>query len=311
MAAISAIANKVNSCSGASVSTGKLGCNIEFGTPLHLIGLKSGTIIPAATEFNLAYINGLVQSGTAIPLTEADSFEDMSGEDTMYTASSGVEKLSLRGLPKYKFVYLESHSFYKEISKLTGFKNLDFLIGDEYGNWKLVQTSDGDYKGYSAGLVLAEKTKDKVQGGDPESKAIIVQFLSRREWDEDYDILLRDNLENDPSDFQGVNAVTLAFDVQPSDTDTTVVVSTVLDADNTTVVEGLDENDFLITVNGSTATISSATEVNGVYTLTIPALSASEALTVQLYDSSANKNVIIETSGYTYRSNILTGTVSA
>lgn len=311
MAAISDIANKVNSCSGGDASTGKLGCNIEFSTPKHLIGLKAGTIIPAATEFNLAYVNGLVQAGTAIPLVGADVFEDMSGEDSMFTAASGVEKLNLKGLPKYKFTYYEGHQFYKEIAKLAGFKNLDFLIGDDQGNWKIVKTSSGDYKGFSVGQVLPEMTKARVEGGDPESKSIIIQFLSRREWDEDYDILLRDNLDNDPEDFQGVNPVTLAFDVVPSNTDTTIVVSTVLDADNTTVVEGLDENDFLVTVDGATVVISGSSESNGVYTLTIPALATAEALTVQLYDSSANKNVIIESSGYTFRSNVLSAVVVA
>lgn len=311
MAAINEIANKVNSCSGGDVSTGKLGCNIEFSTPEHLIGLKSGLIIPSDTIFNQAYVNGLVQEGSAIPLTGADVFEDMSGEDSMFTASSGVEKLSLKGLPKYKLTFYEGHQFYKELSKLTGFKNLDFLIGDSEGNWKLVRIASGDYKGFSAGMVLAEMTKAKVKGGDPESKSLIVQFLSRREWDEDYDILLRDNLDNDPADFQGVNASTLAFDVVPTALDTTLVVSAVLDADNSTVIEGLDVADFLVTVNSANVVPSLVAESNGIYTITIAALASSDVVTVQLYDSSVNKNIIIQTSGYTFRSNILLATVVA
>jgi len=311
MAAISNIANKVNGCAGGSASTGKLGCNIEFSTPTHLIGLSAGLVIPAATEFNQAYINGLIQSGDAIPLIGADVFEDLSGEDTMFTASSGVEKLNLKGLPKYKLTFYEGHHYYKELAKLEGFKNLDFLIGDSEGNWKLVKLSDGDYKGFQTGQVTPEMTKARVQGGDPESKSIIVQFLSRREWDEDYDILLRDNLENDPEDFQGVNAVTLAFDVIPSDADTTLVVSTLLDSDMNTVVEGLDVDDFLYTVDGATVVPSGIAEADGVYTLTVAAIATAEVLTVQLYDSSANKNIIIETSGATFRSNILTATVIA
>lgn len=311
MAAINEIANKVNSCSGGDVSTGKLGCNIEFSTPEHLIGLKSGLIIPAETVFNQAYVNSLVQEGKAIPLTGADVFEDMSGEDSMFTASSGVEKLSLKGLPKYKLTYYEGHQFYKELAKLTGFKNLDFLIGDSEGNWKLVKTAIGDYKGFSAGMVLAEMTKAKVKGGDPESKSLIVQFLSRREWDESYDILLRDNLENDPEDFQGVNAVTLSFDVVPGNLDTTLVVSTLLDADNSTTIEGLAIGDFLVTNDGVTITPSLISEANGVYTLTVAALETADVITVQLYDSSANKNIIILSSGYTFRSNVLSATVIA
>lgn len=309
MAAISEIRNVVNSCSGGSADTGKLGCNIEFGTPLHLIGLKAGTIIPAATEFNLEYINTLVQSGTSVPLVGADVFEDLSGEDGMFTAASGVEKLNLKALPKYKLTYYEGHHFYKELAKLEGFKNLDFIIGDAEGNWKIVRKSDGDNAGFQAGMVLPEMTKARVQGGDPESKSIIVQFLSRKQWDEDYDILLRENLDNDPEDFQGVNTVVLAYDVQPSDTDTTIVISATLESDGKTKVEGLDVDDFLYTVGGATEVPSGVVEVSGVYTFTVAAISSADELTIQNYDSSVNKNVIIA-SETTYRSNIASATVA-
>ena len=121
---------------------------------------------------------------------------------------------------------------------------------------------------------------------------------------------MRANLDNDPEDYNGVNAVTLAFDVVPSDADTTLVVSTVLDADMKTVVEGLDENDFLVTVDGATESTTSS-ESNGVYTLTLTALATAGVITVQLYDSSVNKNVVISDSGATFRSNELEATVIA
>lgn len=311
MGTIGSIANMVNGCAGGTVSTGKLGCNIQFGEPRHLIGLKADYEIDADKTFNQAYINSLVQLGIAIPLIGASAFEDMSSEDSMFTYSSGVELQNLDGLPKYKLTFDEGHQFYKEISKLKGFKNLDFIIGDNEGNWKLVKKSNGNYKGFSAGQVLPMMTKNKVSGGDIESKSITVQLINRLEYDTNYDILLRANLENDPEDFNGVNAVTLAFDVIPSDGDTTLVVSTLLDADRKTIVEGLELTDFLVTVDGATATIASATEVSGVYTLTIPAIATSDVLTVQLYDSSVNKNVIISASGTTFRSNILNATVIA
>lgn len=311
MATISSIANLVNGCAGGTVSTGKLGCNVQFGEPRHLIGLKAGLEIDASAEFNQAFINSLVQAGNAVPLIGASSFEDMSSEDSVFTYSSGIELQNLDGLPKYKLTFDEGHQFYKEMSKLKGFKNLDFIIGDNEGNWKLVKKSNGNYKGFAAGQVLPMATKHKVSGGDIESKSITVQLLSRLETDTNYDILLRANLENDPEDFNGVNAVSIAFDVVPSDADTSLVVSTLLDADRKTVVEGLAKENFLVTVDGATATIATATEVNGVYTLAIPAIATAEVLTVQLYDSSVNKNVIISDSGATFRSNILNATVIA
>ena len=308
MGTISSIANLVNGCAGGTVSTGKLGCNVQFGEPRHIIGLKAGLEILATETFDQAFINGLVQAGNAVPLIGASSFEDMSSEDSMFTYSSGVELQNLDGLPKYKLTFDEGHQFYKEMSKLKGFKNLDFIIGDNEGNWKLVKKSNGNYKGFSAGQVLPMMTKSKVSGGDIESKSITVQLTNRLEYDTNYDILLRANLDNDPEDFNGVNAVGLSFDVIPTNADTTLVVSSLLSADMKTPVEGLDENDFLVTVDGATASVT-ATESNGVYTLTLTAIATGELITVQLYDSSVNKNVIISDSGATFRSNELTATV--
>ena len=311
MATINEIASLAGNCAGSDVSTGKLGCNIQFGEPRHAIGLKAGYEISASEDFNQAYINSLIQLGVAIPLIGASAFEDMSGEDSVFTYSSGIELQNLDGLPKYKLTFDEGHQFYKELSKLKGFKNLDFILGDNEGNWKMVKKSNGNYKGFAAGQVLPMMVKNKVSGGDIESKSVTIQFTNRKEWDIDYDILLRDNLENDPEDFNGVNAVTLAFDVVPSDADTTLTVSSILDADRKTPVEGLDENDFLVTVNDATVVISSVTEVNGIYTITIPSISLAEVVKVQLYDSSVNKNIIISTAGDTFRSNILDATVIA
>jgi len=309
MGTISSIANLVNGCAGGTVSTGKLGCNVQFGEPRHLIGLKAGLEILATETFDQAFINGLIQAGNAVPLIGASSFEDMSSEDSVFTYSSGVELQNLEGLPKYKLTFDEGHQFYKEMSKLKGFKNLDFIIGDNEGNWKLVKKSNGNYKGFSAGQVLPMMVKNKVSGGDIESKAITVQLTNRLEYDTNYDILLRSNLDNDPEDFNGVNAVSLAFSVVPSNLDTSLVISTLLDADRKTVVEGMIVSDFLVTVDGATITPSLLTEVNGVYTLTIAALATAEVLTVQLYDSSANKDVIISASGDLFRSNTLNATV--
>lgn len=311
MAQIGLIADKVDSCSGSNVNTGQLGCNIQFGEPRHLIGLKRGTMIAADTDFNQEWVNLQVQAGIAVPLIGASAFEPLSSEDSMYTYSSGVEIQNLDGLAKYKLTFDSGHHFYKEMAKLKGFKNLDFLIGDNAGNWRMVINSDGSYSGFQAGMVLPEITKDRVSGGDPESKSLQVQFINRREWDEDYVILDRDNLENDPEDFQGVNAVTLAYDTVPADLDATIVVSAILESDRTTAIEGLEDADFLVTVDNATVAITTVTEVNGIYTITIPALGVAEVVDVQLYDSTVNKNVIIEPSGVTYRSNVASATVIA
>lgn len=306
---LSTIIDKNSGCGGGAANTGKLGCKIEFATPLHLIGLLAGTIIPAVTDFNKAYIQTLIKAGTAIPLIGADAFEDMSGEDSINTNSAGIERVTLKGLPKYKLTYQEGNAFYKEISKLTSFKNLDFIVGDSEGNWKMVELSNGDFKGFRAGQVNALKTTDRTQGGDPESKSITVQFLSRLEWDTNFGIVTRANVDFDAEDITGVNGVNLSFSKAPANLETTIKVVAKLSADNNTLVTGLLAANFLVKRNGATIS-STVVEANGVYTLTVTAHATSDVLTVDLYDSVANKDIILS-SDVLYRSETITATVIA
>ena len=122
------IASKKASCGGTNADTGKLGCQIEWGTPLHVIGIQKGFVIPKATVWNKAYIDQQVQLGKFIPLIGAESFDNESSEDAVTTNSRGVDRLNTLGLPKYKFTYEEGHEFYKEMAKLTSFKALSISV---------------------------------------------------------------------------------------------------------------------------------------------------------------------------------------
>ena len=308
MATIASIADKV-ACGGAiEANTGKLGCLSLFGYPEHLLAVKKGTVIASSDSFDIAYLTPLIQAGTIIPLIGASSFEDVSAEDTYSTNSSGVKRLNLKGLPEYKLMYEEGHEFYRELAKLEGYKNFDFIIGDDEGNWMLSTNSDGSYSGFTAGHSTPELTKRKVAGGDAESKSFVVQFLDRLEWDRNYAILHQDELDFSPSDVPAVNGVVLEFDVVPTNADTTIVVSAKLSGDNSTNVEGLLVANFIYKVDGATVVPSLVAEVNGVYTLTVAALSTSEVLTLDLWDGSLNLGVTT-LSGVLYRSDEITATV--
>lgn len=309
MAVLNTIANK-KVCGGVNINTGNLGCQIEFGTPLHSIGMRKGFKIPAAQDFNIDYINERIQAGDFIPFIDASSFEDLSAEDAVSTNSAGVERLNLRGLPKYRFVFEEGHEFYRELSKATSFKSLDFIVGDELGQWKMAVNKDGSYGGFEAGQVVAQLTSTKVQGGDPESKGLTVQFLDRIQWDREYDIFTPTQLGFQPNDIAGVNGVTLTFDQAPSNEDTTIVVKAVLNADNNTPVTGLAIGNFLYTDQGAAVTPSAISEANGVYTLTVTAVSTSDVLTIKLRDTTASSDVIIS-NGVLYKSNTATATTVA
>lgn len=312
MATIRSIANK-KACSGVNgANTGKLGCLSLFGSPAHLIPLSRGTKLLGTESFNIALIKNLVQTGKAIPLMDASTFEDMSAEDAYTTNSSGEKRLNLKGLPEYKLTFEEGHEFYREIAKLETYKSYDFIIGDDEGNWMMVVDNNGNYQGFSAGHVTPELTKRKVKGGESESKSILVQFLDRSQFDRNYVILHADQLDFSPSDIPTVNGANLKLDTIPSSTDTTLVVDVTLSTDRTSTIEGLDDEAlWSVKKGGADVTISGVTEgTPGKYTLTIPALAAQDELEIDLYDSVANSH-IIDSSDILYRAESLKVTVLA
>lgn len=283
-----------NGCGNDTAKTGKLGCQIEFGTPMHLFRLKKGLVVPGTTVLTKAYIDTLIQEGKFNPIVDASSFEDLSSEDTMSTNTKGVERLNVLGLVKYKFMYEEGHEFYRQMSKLTSFKSADFWIGDEFGNLKMAINSNGDFIGFSAGQVLAELTKAKVMGGDAESKSLTVQLLNRKQWDENYTIATSDQLGFDLIEIQGVNPVQLEMTAIPTNAATVITVNAVLEADRETNVEGLIAADFIATVDGASNAIVSVTEASNVYTITLTdALSTGEIVLIEFWDPATNSKTIL------------------
>lgn len=309
MSTLAEIADKNINCSDASAETGTLGCQIEFSTPLHAIGMKKGMVMPKSTVFDKTYINAQIQLGNFIPMIGADSFEDVSSEDTMNTNTRGIDRLSMSGLPKYKFTYMLGHEFYKQIAKLTSFKSMDFIFADAEGNWKVAVNSNGDYQGFSVGQVLAHMTKARVQGGEPESKSISMQMLNREQWDKNYAILERSLLTFSPEEIDGVNRVVIKLDPIAAAA-TTVTFSIKLGADNNTPVLGWSATDLALVVNGVEEAITGVVEgLNGNYTGTIGAVASLEKVQViSMDDALETRAVIISDSIFKGESNVVTVT---
>jgi len=301
------IVGKKTSCGGANADTGKLGCQIEWGTPLHVIGIQKGFVIPKETEFNKAYIDSQIQLGKFIPLIGAESFDNESSEDAITTNTRGVDRLNTLGLPKYKFGYEEGHEFYKEMSKLTSFKALDFIFADEEGNWRLAVTSGGDYRGFTAGQAIAMLTNTKTLGGDPESKSFSIQLLDRIQWDQNYDFALRDSLDFSPEEIDGINGVDVSFDSIPAAAATTIDFTVVLSSDGLTPVEGLIDADLEYTVDGVVTAMAIVETSAGKYTGTVVAVGAGEVLGIRTYNIPTLTAVILN-SGVLYRGLIKTVT---
>jgi hypothetical protein len=299
---IGSIADK-KACGGATqANTGKLGCLSLFGTPENILLLRKGTKILSSQIFNVELLKTLVLSGKLIPMLESSSFEDASAEDTYSTNTKGIKRLNLKGLPEYKFMFEEGHEYYKEMAKLEGYKNFDFILGDDEGNWMLVISSDGSFKGFTGGHTTPERTNRKVAGGDAESKSLLFQFLERKEFDENYRILHAAELDFVPSEVPVSNGVNLTFDANPAAAGTSFDITAVLSSDNDTPVEALVTVNFQVLVNGVVdAGVSVSSVVAGKYAFTgLTALSSTDVLDVQTWNSAESTN-IADLAGTLYR----------
>jgi hypothetical protein len=301
------IVDKKAACGGANADTGKLGCQIEWGTPLHAMGIQKGFVIPKETEWNKAYIDSQIQLGKFIPLIGAESFDNESSEDAITTNSRGVDRLNTLGLPKYKFGFEEGHNFYKELAKLTSFKALDYMFADEEGNWRMAVTSTGDFKGFTTGQTIAMLTNTKTLGGDPESKSISIQLLDRNQWDSDYSFAMRSQLDFSPEEIDGINGLSFSFDAVPAALATTIDFTVVLEADGVTAVEGLIDADVKYTVDGVTVAMAIVENTPGKYTGTVVAVGAGEVLGLETFNIPTLTAVVLN-GGVLYRGEIVTVT---
>jgi hypothetical protein len=296
MSALIDIMSKLENCGGDQANTGKLGCLQSFGTPLSVILTKSGFVIPKETELNVAYLEAEVQKGNLIPVMDASSFEDVSAEDAYSTNAAGVERLNLKGLPKFKLMFEEGHEFYRQMSRLNSYKSKGAILIDDAGKWLFGVDSNGDYVGLTLGQVTAEMRKTKVQGGDAESRALSMQFLDRYQWDSSYGIVERSELGFSPSEVPTINGARIDFTQVAVSGDTDVVVTITLASDGSSPIEGLDASDFVVKSAGASQVPSGITEASpGLYVLTVTALSAG-ALSVDIFDSSLNLNVVVSSS---------------
>jgi len=312
MAVINTIASMSAGCGGESINTGTLGCDVEFGLVIHALGFKKGVVIPASTDITQAYIDGLVQSGDVIPMMDAFSSEPTIAEDTLETSALGVETLTLKGLAKYMLTMKAGQNFYKQMSKLTGFGNINWVLGDVNGNWKFAVNTDGSFTGFTAGQTLSAITTPAT-ATEAEKKSFTFQLTDRRQIDLSYAVILSANLFP-ISDVTGINGTLLSFEdangaVPPTIGDTTLKIKVLLEADKHTPLEGLSAANFKYTVDGTGEVPTLVDNGDGYYTLTVDALIAS-TIKLNNYDSTVNKDVIIVSSEL-YRSNVLSEVLTA
>jgi len=300
------ILGKSSKCSDAALaSVGSFGCPFKFGLPDGIILLKKGFKVPAATDFNKAYLLDLIKTGVAIPLLNSFSFEPINEDDVLETSVTGVNDLARKGLTSLMFTYKKGLEYEKAIEKLTSFGAFDVLVVDKMGNILGIDKS-GDLAGWSAGLLLA-KSKTWNTGSESEGKAIEVQLTQPGErksvtWIEasELDFFA-------PTEIDGVNGTYLSFAdtngaVPPAASDVEISLQ-VLANDKSTPIVGLVTSDIEVRLGGVVTAATVSEDGNGFYTLSVTVTAGT--VDVTLHDS-VDAVDVVDVSGI-----LFSGSVSA
>ena len=306
------IKNKVD-CSISALGTGSKSCKFNIALVNGFYAVKRGTTIADATEFNKAYLQGLVQQQTAIALIDAVSFTDDSADDTIETTQSGVEIKANLGRYKFTLEYKKGEYFNKAISSLDSFGVYDIILVDEDDNFLLTESKSGVGKGFKAGMFSPNKRKFN-DGSVATSKSITFQLLDRSESDDR--LVWIDSAQSgfSSSEVDGINDITASFVVNAAALDTTIEVDFISSADNNTGLAGLITANIQVKVDGvvTATTFVESSTVPGRYVGTLAALAEDEVVIVQLWDALVTPQVnAIIVGDDVYRSNALEATVTA
>tara|TARA_R110002020_G_scaffold334555_3_gene549817 strand:+ start:8089 stop:9018 length:930 start_codon:yes stop_codon:yes gene_type:complete len=309
MAALNTIYNLVQCGLSAVLGTGTKGCK-QF-----LKKAQTYWIVPDGFEFDgtevldETYQQELQAQGKLIILKGAKTFTDNSSEDVIETLEDGTKQVATLGMYEFAVTFINGLAFHAALHSLNSFGAYNILFVDRDGNILGTKANSGALKGFSLNMLQAMKLSfpsDSVG----QKEGIAFQLATRREFDTDYVFISSGELgDYQPQNADGINEVVLSFDSVPTDTDTTLVVKA-KNKQNANAFVGALTTDFLVTVDGVTESQTVAESPNGTYTFTVAGVSTGEAITVQLYDSSQNRAIILKDVDL-YKSNIATTTVIA
>lgn len=307
MALISAILNKVSCGLSELLGTGQKFCKFDFRTPTTIVLLQKGYKIPPETDFNLEYIQELAQKGIAIIIDGVKGFTNNTPENTFGTyEATGEQYLTLKSPYMWQFTFNSGLYYYKALAKLESNGQYDILLFDTKGDMIGAMDNQGNLRGLDLGLFSVGAY---IIGND-NTETVTVQ-VNRANFDNQVAWITNENLDFTASqDLDGYNDTTITL-VAPADAATTVLFSINATSNNKLVaLQGLAKTDLLYQIDGATVAITTMTAlpVAGQYSLTVPAVNTGDVITLQLFDSTLNANIIL-LEGAMYKSNVATTTV--
>lgn len=303
---ISQILDLVSCGLSSFLGTGTRYCKFDFKTPEAIILLPKGFSIPATQDFNLEYVNQLVQQGNAIILNGVSDFADATPENTFGTrAATGEQYLTLKNPYMWTFTFDNGLYFHKALAMLESNKQFDIILVDTKGDMLLAKNADGSARGLDLGLL----SNGRYLIGNENTETITVQ-VNRNDFDRNVAWITNENLDFQARDLEGYNDAFIVLDA-PATGATSITWRQTIQANGDKGInfQGTTADDYLFTVAGATRVLTAVTPVlgstgdmTGTFT---PALTTGQVLTLQLFDSAENANVILTDFGK-WKSNVAT-----
>lgn len=286
--------NTINCGANGVLGTGLAGCRIDRKRVTALGLVEKGFVF--AQEIDKAYMRSLQENGTLIMLQGVVSFEDSTADDNIITrAGSGIKVVAGKNPYEHTVTFDNGVNFHKALTSLSGYGNYDLILFDVDNSMFFTVTKSGAPKGFTLGMFENGKYMG-ANGTDASSQTISLQLIDRAEIDERMSWITSSELDFSYGELNGVNEVLVT--VSPIVAGTSIVLSAFL-LDKTHPVEGLLFGDFAVTKNGiaNNPTVATYSAVTKKYTLTVPAMVATDIVTVAL------NGIILTLADVLYKSN--------
>lgn len=262
--------------------------------------LNSGSKLPE--DFTKDNLNKMIQKGQLTWLKGIFSVTASNGDNQRETGSGGIERLATEGLYKMTFTFTNGRYFNAALYSLQGFGGKELILSD---GSNLEYRKGG--RGYTIGQI-EHVPYQRAEGATAAKGSITIQLTNRRQYEKDFAYISGESITDwSFDDLGGVNDLTMSFVNVPTNGDTSLKIKVIGTADSH-VTEDLVISNFIVKADDVVvaATLGTSTGTDGIYDLTIPAVTTGQKYTVSTWDSSESTRGIINASGLVYKSNTAT-----
>lgn len=252
-----------------------------------------GSSIATDAEFDLTAIQLLQAQGKLIVLQGINTFEETGNEDNVETLDDSTEIVTNEAKYTFLATFTNGLDFNKALHTIKGFGNWNASLVSSKGDILGTSDTSAGFTGFDTGKVQPMKLQiGTTQAGQKEG--ISFQLLDRNELDTNFVMIEKLNLNFDPLKVEGISEILLTYVNTPAATDTIVTIKATY-SDRKTAFAGLPYALFLRISDGATEnpTGGDDSSLAGTYVLTVAAISENEVETIELYDNSNNRDVVL------------------